>query len=109
MADGRMADLDQAAERAANFLRSVAHPGRLRIICQLMDGEQTAGQLVAGTGLRAPALSQQAAILEAEGLLERRRDAQNVFYRLVGAQAPALAKFLHQLFCGKPSARRRAR
>ena len=98
-----MADLDRSAERASECLKAVAHPGRLRIVCQLMEGELTAGQLARGTGLRAPALSQQAAILEAGGIIERRRDAQSVFYRLAGPEAAALAKLLHKLFC-RPSA-----
>ncbi len=99
MSNVAMAELDRSAERAAEFLRAVAHPGRLRIVCQLMDGEQSAGQLVLATGLRAPALSQQAAILEAGGIIERRRDAQSVLYRLAGPEAAALAKLLHKLFC----------
>ena len=94
-----MAELDRSAERAADFLKAVAHPGRLRIVCQLMDGEQTAGQLAQATGLRAPAVSQLAAILEAAGIIERRRDAQSVVYRLAGPEAAALAKLLHKLFC----------
>ena len=99
MSNVAMAELDRSAERAADFLKAVAHAGRLRIVCQLMHGEQTAGQLVQATGLRAPALSQQAAILEASGIIERRRNAQSVFYRLAGPEAAALAKLFHKLFC----------
>ena len=103
MSNALIADLDRSAERAADFLRAAAHPGRLRIICQLLGGEQTAGQLVRGTGMRGPALSQQAAILEAGGIIDRRRDAQSVYYRLAGPEAAALAKLLHKLFC-RPTA-----
>ena len=95
-----LAELDVAAERAAACLRAVSHPGRLRVVCQLTEGEQTAGQLIQGTGLSGPALSQHAAILEAAGVIARRRDAQSVFYRLSGPEGAALAKLLHKLFCG---------
>ena len=88
--------LNESAERAAEFLRSVAHPGRLRIVCALMDAELSATQLPA------PALSQQAAILEAEGLIGRRRDGRSVFYRLESPQVKPLAKLLYRLFC-KPA------
>ena len=103
-------ELHRAADRAANFLRAVAHPGRVRILCRLLNGDQTAGDRVRETGLRAPALSQPATILEAQGLIERRRDAQNVWYRLVGPEAKAMARLLHKLFCepASPTERRRA-
>ena len=104
MSNAAMAELDRSAERAADFLRAVAHPGRLRIVCQLMNGEQSAGQLAIATGLRAPAVSQHAAILEAGGIIARRRHAQSVLYRIAGPEAAALAKLLHKLFCGPTAA-----
>jgi DNA-binding transcriptional ArsR family regulator len=91
--------LNESAERAAEFLRSVAHPGRLRIVCALMEGELSATQLARHARLPAPALSQQAAILEAEGLIGRRRDGRSVFYRLQSREIKPLAKLLYRLFC----------
>ena len=78
--------LNESAERAAEFLRSVAHPGRLRIVCALMDAELSATQLARHARLPAPALSQQAAILEAEGLI--RRQTQRAV-RVLSAAVPA--------------------
>jgi DNA-binding transcriptional ArsR family regulator len=100
--------LNESAERAAEFLRSVAHPGRLRIVCALMDGELSATQLARHARLPAPALSQQAAILEAESLIGRRREGRSVFYRLVSPEVKPLAKLLYRLFC-KPQAIRSRR
>src|SRR5208282_12038 len=94
--------LNEAAVRAAEFLRTVAHPGRLRIVCALMDGELSASQLARQARLPAPALSQQAAILEAEGMIGRRREGRSVFYRLLAREVKPLAKLLYRLFC-KPA------
>ena len=94
-----MEDLAEAAEQAAGFLRALAHPARLRIVCALLDGEKTAGELAECAGLRAPALSQQGAVLESEGLIRRRRDAQSVHYSLASPGARAQARLLHRLFC----------
>ena len=96
--------LDESAERAAEFLRTVAHPGRLRIVCALMDGELSASQLARQARLPAPSLSQQAAILHAEGLIGRRREGRSVLYRLRSPEVKSLAKLLYRLFC-KPPAR----
>jgi len=95
--------LDESAERAAEFLRTVGHPGRLRIVCALMDGELSASQLARYARLSAPALSQQAAILEAEGLIGRRREGRSILYRLLAPEVKALAKLLYRLFCKPPS------
>ena len=64
-------ELSKAAENAADFLRTLAHPARLRVVCALLGGELTAGELADLAGLRAPALSQQASVLEAGGLIRR--------------------------------------
>jgi ArsR family transcriptional regulator, virulence genes transcriptional regulator len=92
-------ELAKAADQAAEFLRALAHPARLRVVCALLDGEHNAGALAALTGLKAPALSQQAAVLEARGLIRRRRDAQTVRYSLASPAVRAQAKLLHRLFC----------
>ena len=67
-----------------------------------MDGELSATQPARHARLPAPALSQQAAILEAEGLIGRRREGRSVFYRLESREIKPLAKLLYRLFC-KPA------
>jgi len=101
-----MKTLEEAADRAAALLRALAHPGRLRIVCALRVAELPAGELARQAGLSPPALSQQAAILVAEGLLERRREARSVHYRLIGEEPRALARLLEKIYCGE---RRRPR
>jgi len=93
---------DESAERAADFLRTVAHAGRLRIVCALMERELSASELARQARLPAPALSQQAAILEGKGLIGRRREGRSILYRLRAPEVKSLAKLLYRLFC-KPS------
>lgn len=98
-------ELAGSAENAADFLRTLAHPARLRMVCALLGGELTAGELAARAGLRAPAVSQQATVLETGGLIHRRRDARSVHYSLASPAVRAQARLLHRLFC-KPASRR---
>jgi DNA-binding transcriptional ArsR family regulator len=100
---------DESAERAAEFLRSVAHAGRLRIICALMERELSASELARQVSLPGPALSQQAVILEGNRLIGRRREGRSVFYRLLAPEAKALANLLYRLFCKPPPAQSRRR
>ncbi len=100
---------DASAERAAEFLKTVAHPGRLRIICALIEHELSASELARQSHLAPPALSQQAAILEARELIGRRREGRSILYRLLAPEAKPLAVLMYRLFCkpAAPHARRR--
>src|SRR5512139_3660942 len=95
-------ELATAAENAVGFLRALSHPARLRMVCALLGGELTAGELALRAGLRAPAVSQQATILENGGLIRRRREARSVRYSLASPAVRAQARLLHRLFCTSP-------
>jgi ArsR family transcriptional regulator len=90
---------DESAKRAAEFLKTVAHAGRLRIICALIERELSASELARQAHLSPPALSQQAAILEGHGLIGRRREGRSILYRLLAPEAKALAVLMYRLFC----------
>ncbi|MEI6986737.1 MAG: ArsR family transcriptional regulator, partial [Rhodospirillaceae bacterium] len=47
-----IADLDRATTAASDLLKALASPSRLRILCQLCDGEKSVGQIAAAVGLR---------------------------------------------------------
>ncbi|HEX2939774.1 MAG TPA: metalloregulator ArsR/SmtB family transcription factor [Rhodopila sp.] len=67
---------------AADFLRALAHPARLQILCRLLHGEVSVAGMEAELGLCQPSLSQQLAQLRAVGLVTTRRQAKSVFYSL---------------------------
>ena len=87
------------AGEAAGMLRALSHEARLRVLCELVDGERTAGDLVARSGLSQSALSQHLAKLREEGLVATRREAQVIFYRLDDPRAARLLGVLHELYC----------
>jgi DNA-binding transcriptional ArsR family regulator len=89
------------AEAAANFMKSLANPNRLMIACALLEGERSVGDLETSLGLRQPSLSQQLAELRENGIVEARREAKQVFYRIADARADALLAILRQIFCGE--------
>ena len=90
--------LSRSAERTAELLRTLAHAGRLRIVCALFDGELPASRLARRARIAAPALSQQATILEASGLITRHRVGRTVLYGLSTARTRALILLLNRLF-----------
>jgi DNA-binding transcriptional ArsR family regulator len=90
----------EKAEAASAFMKSLANPNRLMIACALLDGERSVGDLETDLGLRQPSLSQQLAELRESGVVEARREAKQVFYRISDQRAVALIATLHQIFCG---------
>ena len=69
-------------ERKAELFRTLGHPGRIRILELLSEGEQSVSQLQPQVGLESSHLSQQLAVLRRAGLVLARRDGSAVFYSL---------------------------
>jgi DNA-binding transcriptional ArsR family regulator len=91
----------EKAEAASSFMKSLANPNRLMIACALLEGERSVGDLETDLGLRQPSLSQQLAELRESGVVEARREAKQVFYRISDQRVVALLATLHQIFCGE--------
>ena len=89
----------QAAEAVA-VLKSIAHEGRLLVLCYLSEaGELSVGELVDRIDLSQSALSQHLAKLRAEGLVTTRKSSQMVFYRIADPRVLSLLATLHDLYC----------
>ena len=93
------AELATRAGEVAELLRTLANRNRLMLVCTLVEGEYAVGQLEEMLGIRQPTLSQQLTVLREAGLVETRRDAKQIFYRLTAAKAARLVEALHQIFC----------
>lgn len=95
-------DLDalrNAAGAASTFLRTLANPDRLLLLCQLSAGEACVSALEQDTGIGQPTLSQQLAVLRREGLVITRRDGKHIFYQVADRRVLAMLGYLQQLFC----------
>ncbi|MBL8545367.1 MAG: helix-turn-helix transcriptional regulator [Hyphomonadaceae bacterium] len=87
------------AGAAAALLKALAHEARLMVLCQLLGGEHSAGALQAGSGLSQSALSQHLARLREEGLVDTRRDAQKIYYRLADPNVVRVLSTLARIYC----------
>lgn len=92
--------LAEHAESAAALLKQLANPHRLMLLCTLIEGELSVGELNARVPLSQSALSQHLAGLRDANLVATRKDRQQVFYRLEGSEAVSVIKVLKQLYCG---------
>ncbi len=95
----RAAEMERGVSAATALLKALANPQRLRILCQLANGEKTVSQLMEGVRMRQAAVSQQLQRLRAEHLVTARRDGRNVYYRLCDPAALEVIRTLHRLYC----------
>lgn len=87
------------AGEAAALLKTLAHEARLMVLCQLLDGEYSAGALQEASGLSQSALSQHLAKLREEGLVRTRRDAQTIYYSLADPKVERVLDTLAAIYC----------
>lgn len=89
------------AGRASDLLKALASDKRLMILCLLVEGERSVGELNARLDLSQPALSQHLKVLRDEGLVDTRRDAQSILYSLASGPAQRILQTLHDVYCGE--------
>ncbi len=84
---------------AVRLLKALGNEKRLMLLCMLVDGEHSVGELNAKLDLSQSALSQHLALLRTDGLVRTRRDAQTIYYALCEGPARQIIDTLHGIFC----------
>lgn len=102
-----LADFEESADKAASLMRTLGNEKRLMILCQLGDGELSAGALQAPLGLSQSALSQHLAVLREAGIVATRRDGQTIWYRIADPAAVKIIETLAAIFCPQKPARKK--
>ena len=97
--------MERAADQASDLLKALSNRHRLLIICQLIDGERSVGELAEFLNLRDSTVSQHLALLRKDGLVSARRDAQTIYYSIASEPAREILKTLYQVFCAAKSGR----
>ncbi len=87
------------ADEAAALLKALSHPARLLVLCKLVEGESSVGDLQPLTGLSMSALSQHLAVLREMALVETRRESQTIFYSLAEGPAASVLDALYTAYC----------
>ena len=98
-------EMAQNARNAAAFLKTLAHEGRLLILCHLGSGEKSVSELEQLLGMRQAAVSQMLARLREEDLVSTRREGKAIYYSLASADTGRVIALLYDMFCAdKPEA-----
>ncbi|MBZ9672300.1 metalloregulator ArsR/SmtB family transcription factor [Mesorhizobium sp. B2-1-8] len=99
MRNKKVAELDKRAREASELLAAMANEKRLMILCHLLDGETSVNELADLVAMNQSALSQQLSKLRALKLVDTRRDAQQVYYRLASEEVERILQTLYGIYC----------
>jgi len=95
----KRADLSNGAIEACTLLKTLSHKDRFLILCELMGGEKSVGQLGEILSLPQSPLSQHLARMRKEGLVKTRRESQSIFYSLASKKASMLIETVYHMYC----------
>ena len=96
------------AAEAAQLLKALGNEQRLHILCNLLDGPLSVGELNQRLDLSQSALSQHLALLREMELVETRREAQTIYYSLPDGPVVRVMALLQDLYCPRdPTAKSR--
>lgn len=93
--------MEARASEVAGHLKVLAHPVRLMLVCTLVQGEFSVGELEDKLDVHQPTLSQQLTVLREAEIVETRREGKQIFYRLTGAKTAQLIAALFDIYCAE--------
>ena len=94
-----LAVMKRNAAKAEAMLKQLANAKRLMILCSLVGGEKSVGELADIVGLSSSALSQHLAKMRDAELVRTDKRGQMVYYRIHSMEAQALLSTLYLIYC----------
>lgn len=83
-------DMIEKAPEVASQLKLLANPNRLLIVCRLLDGEMSVGDIEEELDIRQPTLSRELGHLREANIISPRRQSKVVFYTLTNEKMRVL-------------------
>ena len=87
-----VSESDQVFDLAAELFRVMSAPLRLKIISSLCDNEKNVSELLSEISTTQPNMSQHLNTLYQSGVLGKRRDGVQIYYRIVNKRVVTLCR-----------------
>ncbi|MEW6562394.1 MAG: metalloregulator ArsR/SmtB family transcription factor [Pseudomonadota bacterium] len=95
----KLIDKEEDVVQAAQAMKAIAHPLRLKILCVLGEREVSVQDIVDQVGTSQSNISQHLSILREKGVLLTRKDANRVYYRIGDPRTLKLVGMMRDVFC----------
>ena len=93
-----------ALEQAAECLKTLAHPHRLRIVQMLLQGRYTVGQLAQACGLPSHMASEHLRLMQRCGFLTSEKDGRKTYYRIAQPHLASIMSCIEDRFSDRAGA-----
>ncbi|HUL12300.1 MAG TPA: metalloregulator ArsR/SmtB family transcription factor [Methylococcaceae bacterium] len=87
--------------RAAQCLKAMSHPLRLKILCTLGNDKVSVQDIVEQVGTTQSNISQHLGILRDKGILACHKNANRVYYYVDDERTLQLIRMLKEIFCSR--------
>jgi DNA-binding transcriptional ArsR family regulator len=87
-----LTESEEVFDKAADLFRVMSAPMRLRIISALCNGEKNVGELLAEIDTTQPNMSQHLNTLYQAGVLGKRREGVQIYYRIINDRVVTLCR-----------------
>jgi len=94
-----MKEILEKCDEVSHALKSLAHPVRLKVMCQVLEGEKTVNELTEFCEIPQSAMSQFLLRMKKEGLLVSRKESTYVYYGLADPKIKKLLKSIKDIYC----------
>jgi len=101
--DQALTESEEVFEKAAEVFRVMSAPMRLRVISALSRGEKNVGELLAEIDTTQPNMSQHLNTLYQAGVLGKRREGVQIYYRIANVKIVDLCSAVYKDLKQKPS------
>jgi DNA-binding transcriptional ArsR family regulator len=88
----------EALEEATEFLKTMAHPHRLRILQMLVRGRYTVGELAKACGIPSHMASEHLRHMQWCGLLTNQKEGRRTYYQIADPQLPRMVACIETRF-----------
>ncbi len=93
----RLTNLEALGD-AAECLRALAHPHRLRMVQMLLQGDYTVGELAEACDLPSPMASEHLRLMQRCGFLTSEKEGRKVYYQVVEPHLQSILKCIEDRF-----------
>ena len=93
----------EALEQAAECLRILAHPHRLRMVQMLLRDRYTVGELAAACGIPSHMASEHLRLMQHCGFLGHQKEGRKAYYRIVETHLANIMACIEARFGGQQS------
>lgn len=95
----------EALAQAAECLRTLAHPHRLRMVQMLLQGEYAVGELADACELPSPMASEHLRLMQRCGFLTSQKEGRKVYYRVAEPHLESILRCIEDRFGVSPARR----